>query len=280
MKKLKNCIPKNMNNRKIKHYKTESTLKSKIFTNAHSLNKNIVKIFHYRLFKLNETNKNNKQLNINQQSTNKELSSNILVKNYNKNNRITTNYFNRNKTSLKLIPKNLNNIKYYSPEIDNTKINNYVKNKRFKNNINNRMKFGLFPLYYLKNKDNKINKLIKQKIITKNLNNDKGEYYKNNIDNDNFSKTNYTNNNNYLMKVKKSFNLNKKKNNSNYETDENDMKPKIRFINLKKDLLEENLKINKMFADFNREIAEKEKSLKFIGKYLIKNNKDDKLKNI
>ena len=58
------------------------------------------------------------------------------------------------------------------------------------------------------------------------------------------------------------------------------MKPKIRFMNLKRDLLEENFKINKMFTDFNREIAEKEKSLKFIGKYLIKNNKDDKLKNI
>ena len=62
------------------------------------------------------------------------------------------------------------------------------------------------------------------------------------------------------------------KTNMDSRTDENDMKPKFRFINLKKDLLEENLKINKMFAEFNREISEKEKSLKFIGKHKFNNS--------
>ena len=50
------------------------------------------------------------------------------------------------------------------------------------------------------------------------------------------------------------------------------MKPKIRFLNMKKDLEEENLKINRMFVEFNKEILEKEKLLKFIGKNKIRKN--------
>ena len=40
------------------------------------------------------------------------------------------------------------------------------------------------------------------------------------------------------------------------------MKPKMRFINLKKELLDENLKINKMFGTFQKQILEEEKNLK------------------
>jgi len=44
--------------------------------------------------------------------------------------------------------------------------------------------------------------------------------------------------------------------------EENDMKPKIRFINLKKELIDENLKINKMHGIFQKQILEAEKILK------------------
>ena len=40
------------------------------------------------------------------------------------------------------------------------------------------------------------------------------------------------------------------------------MKPKMRFINLKKDLLDETLKINKMFSNYRRQIIEIEKEIK------------------
>ncbi len=279
--KLKS-LPKNINNKPIRHYKTESNLKSKDLSNINPINKNLLKLFNYKLFKLNES---NKQLNINQLSSNKELSSNIQITNYNnhtKNYNITTNYYNTNRNTNKEILKHVNKVKYFSPELNNN-INKYFHQKLFKNKINKEMKFGLFPLYYLSM--NKSNKLIKNKIINKKLYYKKHEYFKNNIDNDFLSKTNYTNNNyinnnfinnnhNYFLKnVKKKFHQKKKKN--DHDSEENDMKPKIRFINLKKDLMEENLKINKMFSDFIREIAEKEKSLKFIGKHRTKNNKEN-----
>ena len=57
--------------------------------------------------------------------------------------------------------------------------------------------------------------------------------------------------------------------------DENDMKPKIMFINLKKDLLEQTLKINRMFSLFNKQIKENEKSIRFI----CRNNKNLTLNN-
>ena len=54
----------------------------------------------------------------------------------------------------------------------------------------------------------------------------------------------------------------KKKNKRRSETEENDMKPKIRFINIKKDLLDETLKINKMFGTYRKQIIQKEKEIK------------------
>ena len=47
------------------------------------------------------------------------------------------------------------------------------------------------------------------------------------------------------------------------ETEENDMKPKYRFINIKKELLEETTKINKMFISFGKQIKQIEKEIKF-----------------
>ena len=54
----------------------------------------------------------------------------------------------------------------------------------------------------------------------------------------------------------------KKNNKRRSETEENDMKPKIRFINLKKELLDETFKINRMFGNYRKQIIEKEKEIK------------------
>ena len=40
------------------------------------------------------------------------------------------------------------------------------------------------------------------------------------------------------------------------------MKPKTRFVNLKRDLLDEKLKINKMFINFQKQLLENKKLLK------------------
>jgi hypothetical protein len=48
---------------------------------------------------------------------------------------------------------------------------------------------------------------------------------------------------------------------------ENDMEPKFRFTHFKKQLLQETLKINKMFNDFNKQISDKQKIIRFIGKH-------------
>lgn len=285
---LSNNLIKVNNNGEIKYYKTETNFKQSNFPKFHSMNKNIMKIFNYRLFKINES---NKFLNRNKlcKHNSKDLFSNILVKNFNnnsikkihflnensmnnnsKNEDKITNYFNSQqnsiKNSMRTIPKHNNRIKYHSP-----KLNDIITKKKFNNKIDDKIKFGLFPLYYLNKNRGKF--LYKKKFLNNNLYIEKIDYNNKNIDFDFLSKTNYTNNKGFLKKTKNKLNILKKKDNSDTKTEENDMKPKIRFINLKKDLLEENLKINRMFADFHKEIAEKEKSLKFIGKHKIKSDK-------
>ena len=293
---LKKSNQKSNNIKKIKHFKTESILKTQDFSKALPLDKKIIKKFNYRLFKLNESNKNNNLNNI-QHFTCKDLFSDILVKNFtnnsiksihilnsnSKNNFINKNYSGTtnnfkihkifSKKSTKLIPRHIikNKPKYNSQESNDIIIN---KNINYKNNNENKIKYGLFPLYYLNKK--KVTKLSKKKTLNNNLFYDRQDYYKNNGDNDVLSKTNYTNIK-FSIKNNTRNKFNRKiKENSISLPEENDMRPKIRFINLRKDLLEENLKINRMFADFNREIAEKEKILKFIGKH--KGRKEDILK--
>ena len=276
-------IIKQNNKRKIKHFKTESALKSKDLSKISPLKKKIINQFNYRLFKLNE---NYRLFNNNIPHCNsRDLFSNIKVKNYSnnsiKNINITNtnskkNYFNNNysKTSNYInsqyypsksnFNKHIQKNKYYF-----SKTNDSKSQKKFDNRIENKLNVCLIPLYYLnKNKDSKLKK--RKKILENNFYNDKGELYKNNNDIDILSRTNYTNFKGALLKKNNNFLKIRMKTNMDSRTDENDMKPKFRFINLKKDLLEENLKINKMFAEFNREISEKEKSLKFIGKYKTK----------
>ena len=295
---LNNNTQKPNNIRKIKHFKTESILKSQDFSKVQPLDKNMIKKFNYRLFKLNESNKNTELNNI-QHYTCKDLFSNILVKNYvnnsiknihvlNSNSNSKNNFLNKNysrttnnfkihknfaKKGTKLIARHImqNKYKLKSPEANDIIIK---KKLNYKNNNENKIKYGLFPLYYLNKK--KVTKLSKKKTLNNNLFYDRQDYYKNNGDNDVLSKTNYTNIK-FSIKNNTRNKFNRKiKENSISLPEENDMRPKIRFINLRKDLLEENLKINRMFADFNREIAEKEKILKFIGKH--KGRKEDILK--
>ena len=61
------------------------------------------------------------------------------------------------------------------------------------------------------------------------------------------------------------FKLKLKKESSDSKTEENDMEPKIRFNNLKKELLQEKLKINKMFIDFSKQISDKEHTIRING---------------
>ena len=290
MKNLKmevyNNIIKN-NKQNIKQFKTESVLKSKDYSMVSSLKQKIINQFNYRLFKLNEKNRE-LFINKNNHCNSRELYSHIKVKNYNNNSIKNINinnsnsktfYFNNkfaksskyldsfystNTSNLKIIPKHIQNKKYYS-----VKTNDLVSEIKLNNRIENKLNLGLVPLNY-KKKNYKLAK--RKKLLGNNLYNDQGELYKNNNDIDILSRTNYTNNKGLIKKSNNFWNIRIKTNNIDLKTEENDMKPKIRFINLKKDLLEENLKINRMFADFYREIAEKEKSLKFIGKHKSKNN--------
>ena len=127
---------------------------------------------------------------------------------------------------------------------------NYFPGKRIKNiifkkaiNETDNKNLCLAPIYFFlkkKSRKNKINNIN----IRKNLSSSKPLQKKN------------QNQNNILNKFLE------KKNKRRSETEENDMKPKMRFINLKKDLLDETLKINKMFGNYRRQIIEIEKEIK------------------
>ena len=289
MKNFKKEILKIINNNKIKHFKTESNLKSKNNSNYPSSKNTIIHKFNYKLFLFNEKNRKSSKNNI-QHVNAKDLFKNIIVKNFKKklyNNNIflntnskisnfskkdirTTNclnsQYNSSKSSMKIIPKHINRIKYHSP--DATII--LTKNNNIRNKTDNNVKLGFIPLYYLYN--NKENKINRKKFIENNEWFGKEKLYKYNKDNDRLSKTNYCNNKMLLKKTKNFFHIKNKREHSDSKNEENDMKPKIRFLNMKKDLREENLKINRMFVEFNKEILEKEKLLKFIGKNKIRKN--------
>ena len=276
MKNLKMDLISNKVNKKIKHFKTENNLKGKYSYNFSS-DKNLFTKFKYRLFKLNIK---KRLLNMNniQHFNDKDLFTNILVKNYNKGNNInnlhnninvyarSTNYINKQNNSNKNSFKDLNNKNIL--RMKTSPVSKIMHIKKQKNRINN-INLALIPLNDI-NK-NKCIKLNKKRIFLKDgLYNNKGELFKKNDIYDKFIKTNYTSTYKVLFKNQKKFlkkREQKEKGSLDSKNEENDMKPKIRLINLKKDLLEENLKINRMFADFNREIAEREKSLKFIGKH-------------
>lgn len=216
--------------------------------------KNRFNLFNYRLFNVNEE---NKKLNINKLShkIGKELSLDLIINNK---------YRNRIKVKNKLIDNTQNNnnknnnncfyksLNYFNNNIIQKSYKSHKKNnitttriissfKRIKNNNNaTNMNICLIPFLYIsknkkKIKKQKLNYLKENFPIQKNLNKNKNKIL-NNL-----------------------FFENKRRN----ETEENDMKPKYRFINIKKELLEETTKINKMFISFGKQIKQIEKEIKF-----------------
>jgi hypothetical protein len=304
-----------INQRVIRHFKTESNYKSKRKNFIFPLSKNdIIHKFNYKLFLFNE---NSRKLNRNnyEHFNTQDLFSNIKVKNFNKKNHKKQNTFNTysklsdisqkdskyinnlntqyndNKNTKKIFNKKLNVIKSHSPGIkmmiltkkkksENKTTNTIISNTNIKNK-----KLGPFPIYCLY--DNKLNAINRKKFIKNNellfLGSNNNTHIKKDNKSDNYidilSKTNYIQDNKISLKKYKNNIINNMNRRSNLseKIEENDMKPKIRFLNMQKDLREENLKINRMFADFNREILEKEKLLKFIGKHKVINFKDNDL---
>ena len=235
------------NVKRIKYFKTESN------SVKNNLIKNKILQFNYKLFQINQE---NRKINLNKLSLDKkDIDLNITIKSH-KNNENT---------------KTINNL--YINRLNNYNLNviNTFSNKEFKNTITNRNN----------------NSYIKSKYKTKDINQNK-TYYKNNSFNNGFcllpiyhkyknqfkqNKKNLIDLNvekkNICLKNKNRINngfykpkiLNMYGNKRRNETEDNDMKAKIRFINLKSDLLDENLKINKMFGTFQKQILELEKIL-------------------
>ena len=279
----------------IKYFKTESNSKSKNYLTISPLYKEKINKLHYKLYKFNEINRKSNKNNMNI----KDLFSNIIIKNFKKNNYIknlyelnidsgnintsekfinTINYFhtqnNSFKNSMKILQNDINKNKFYSLKKDSflpkMTVNNFHKYKnklKTPNKVkNNQIKLCLAPLFKLykyrytySNKRSKHNSL-----------NDKEE----NISD---------NNKNKIKEFLKSKNIKIKIDNNNkyldVKTEENDMRPKIRFISLKKELLEQTLKINKMFIAFNKQIKDKEKTIRFIGKHKYNNKNNDIMNN-
>ena len=228
MKNFKKEILKILNDKKIKNFNNESNLKSKNNSNYPSSKNTIIHKFTYKLFLFNEKNRKSSKNNI-QHINAKDLFRNIIVKNFKKkyyNNNIilntnskisnfskndtkTTNYlnsqYNSSKSSMKIIPKYINRIKYHSPDVKTI----LTKNNNIKKKNDNNIKLGFIPLYHLYN--NKEKKINRKKFIENNEWCEKENLYKYNKDNDTLSKTNTCNNRMLLKKSKKFFNIKKKK---------------------------------------------------------------------
>ena len=228
------------NSARTKYFKTEPNYPS------NKLNKEIIKQFNYRLFIINEE---NRKIHLNNLDYNKkEMKVNMIIKSQkNENFNNTNNYFLKTlKTFSNIALRNsINKTNNYLPNrnignISKRKNNRIFYEKSIKNNTNNQ-KLCLVPVFLFHK-----NKIKKNEIDLINI--------RKNIYSAKSSKRKNTN------RILNDF-LNKKNKRRN-ETEENDMKPKIRFINFKKDLLDENLKINKMFGNYQRQIIELEKEIK------------------
>ena len=233
-----------MNREEIKYFKTESNLKK------NNLYLDKINQFSYRLFKINAENRK-KYLNNKEILFNAIITNNTYVNDIKNNNGLNNNK--KNNYNLKTMSNSFNN--FLEISINKTtknfsmRFNNFSKNdkKLFyekinkNNNETNNNNLILAPVFFLhknklkKNENNFID-IRKTLSSTKSLQNKK----QNEILNE------------FL----------KKKNKRRSETEENDMKPKIRFINFKKELLDETLKINKMFGTYRKQIIQKEKEIK------------------
>ena len=259
--------------------------------------KDIMQKFHYKLYKYNELNKiSNKNYYL---SKNENLFSNIIVKNYNKKlkefksipqtndkflktindfhrkhkiikNRKNQKIHNKNFStpeSLHILPK-MNSIKY-DRNIINNKINRTLDKNKDKTE-NNKVNLCLVPLIHLYNyKFTKYNNKKNNNILKNNAFNSKYDITKN-IISETLTKTDFSSQHNIkndsLKKMSNIFKVKLRRESSDSKTEENDMEPKIRFNNLKKELLQEKLKINKMFIDFSKQISDKKHIIRINGK--------------
>ena len=243
------------NVKKIKYFKTESN------SIKNNLLKNKILQLNYKLFEINQE---NRKVNLNKLILDKkDIDLKISIKSH-KNKKIS-------KTKNNLYINRLNNY--------NLNITNTFSNTKMKNSITSRNDRSYINNFHKRSNNTE----------TKYTNNNK-TYYKNNFFNNEFGlfpvshkyKNKFTQNEMNLndlngkkdmiyfkLKNKKIFNngffkpkiLNKYGKKRRNETEDNDMKAKIRFINLKRDLLDENLKINKMFGTFQKQILELEKTI-------------------
>lgn len=294
-------VLKDNNIAKNKYIKTDTNSKITDLSSISNSDKEIFNKLNYKLFKVNE----NRKKNINNffPFNKEDLFSNIIIKNFNKkitknikehkslsklNNSKTTfqktiNLFNNNKNNIRIIQNKINKLYYYSPKnilpkmanFKSAKSNSLEKESSYinKRNKDNKISLCLVPLAHLyKHESNQFNNM-KQSILS--------NIYKNNIDkirkanNQTFSKTSSSYYKNRIKteyitnsKIKKNFLVSKEEK----EEEENDMEPKIRFMNLRKELIQEKLKINKMFCDFNKQISDKKNLIRYIGRYRDRNN--------
>ena len=164
----------------------------------------------------------------------------------NKKSKLNKLFLDRNEHKIKFIiknNKNENNISINKETLirrrNNSILNSHSqKGARINNKFNN-LSLCLVPvLFHHKNNFNTRS--------TKRRNNYKPIYYNKTI-------------NDFLDRriFNKKFSINKRRT----VIEENDMKPKIRFTSFKKDLLEENQKINKMFITFQRQLIKKKRLL-------------------
>ena len=280
-------------NKNIKDLATEPNIKAKNKLYFSPIIKEKLHKLNFKLYKYNELNRitnKRKLLKVNE----KDLFSNIIIKNYNKNKTIKNLYqlntdsesidyninyiktlnnfhtpYNSCKNTRKILPKNINRNKFYSLKKNNylpkMTFSNYIKNNNETKNSNNKdnnekINLCLVPIFQIyKNK----------------FKNMKKNNYRNDLNNRFISENNSYYNKTIYTKLKIKCKKRMKKDLFESKTDENDMKPKNRFINLKKDLLEQTLKINRMFVVFNKQIKEKEKMIKFIGKFRYKKKLDN-----
>ena len=229
----------NLKNKKMMKY-----FKHDLYKKKNKLFRNEITQFNFRLFKINEK---NKEMNLNKLSYDKkQISLSVTNKNNSRENNIKTIFDyktkKRNNNILHTLNKFSEIVSYksvknknnnYSQRVDyinknNTKLNNFIN-----------LKLCLVPIsYHQKNKSNKKEKAPKFYCRKKFYNKTINKFFdKNILDNDFFR-------------------------NKKTETEEDDMKPKTRFVNLKRDLLDEKLKINKMFINFQKQLLENKKLLK------------------
>ena len=246
-----------------------------------SQDKSWITDFKRKLFRFNEINRH-KSAKKNRTNTDDDLVSSLVIKNYKTDKTVPApkKYKTTLANKITFLKKNngYNNINnYISAKQLNSQNNtekNYSQRKKTKNNFfkivlkdeaenEKNPKNSLFLLPILKSKKYKSYfkmgesvESFSEKLFSKKLNN------KNSTKGFSFEK-----------KPKNNISINRYYENN---AEENDMKPNVRFKNLKKELHDETSKINKMFAGFNKEISKEEFLIRVIYNKMSNKRKKEK----